>query len=475
MIGHMHEHITRWLATAAPGQRFPALRVLARHWRCSPTTVRKAMAPFLDSGDLVSHPGKGVFARGLPHRTVLPSPGSSAERLYQALRSDISRGRLRQGRALPLVKQMSIEHSVSPSTVVKACRLLVRDGLVQKQGRSYRVTGCRRESRSHGLAEVFHFASSERNGSLGTHGRRTSLVLGEVFYELANNGVRVFARHIDELPGHLSDWTRRRRYPLGVVVESFYPERKAQLEGPIERFLRLGARPRTAFVLFSDGRRCAVRGVDQFCDGNFHTVRARTIARFVHERGYSSVGVYLQASSLLDLHLRESARMLPALMHLASSIPLRYFIDREGSSLDVSAVMTRLVEGYGAAYMESLLGKHGAATLRDLRNRLCMVDGFAGVTDTLPGDSLCILRDPSRAIAVYEWCRARGIAVPGRLALLEASADLFDLGSPVSSCSCDWRRTGYLIAHGILRDIPVDRTTRGFIPTRTVILERETT
>lgn len=471
----MQEHIARWLATAAPGQRFPALRELARTWRCSPTTVRKAMAPFLDSADLVSHQGKGVFARGLPRNTVPRSPGSSAERLYRALRDDISRGRLRQGRALPLVKQMSIEHSVSPTTVVKACRLLVGDGLVEKQGRSYRVTGARRRAQSHSLAEVFHFASSERNGSLGSNGRRTSLVLGETFYELANNGARVLARHIDELPGHLSDWTRRRHYPLGVVAEGFYPERKAQLAGPIERFLRLGARPRTAFVLCSDGRRCTIRGVDQFCDGNFHTVRARTIARFVHERGYSSVGVYLQASSLLDLHLRESARLLPALMHLGSSVPIRYFIDREGSSLDASAVMERLVGAYGAAYMESLLGKHGAATLRDLRDRLCIVDGFPGVTDTLPRGSLCILRDPSRAIAVYEWCRARGIAVPAALALLEASADLFDLGSPVSSCSCDWRRTGYLIAHAILRDIPVDHTTRGFIPTRTVILERETT
>lgn len=475
MIESIKSKLDTWLADASPGKRLPTVRELAGHWDCSPTTIRKALKPYVADGRLVCRPGKGTFAGGLPQPPIPAVSEGSVEALHGALRHDISVGRLKQGRALPLVKRLSIERSVSPATVIAAYRLLVSDGLVEKSGRTYRVASPGENAWREGGGEVFHFREVGSLGSLDRPNSRVGRVMSEMCYELAHSGARISARSLPELEPFLRNCMRKRHFPLGIVAEGFYGETLAKQRNLIERFLHRGGRGRTAIVLVAGGREDPPRGIDIFCDGNFHTARARTIAQFAHSRNHASIAVYVEENRALAEDLRETLRMIPQIHRLGHPMPIRFFVCRSTNLPDTEAVMRLLTRRYKPTYLHGLLGKYGASTLQDFEERLSVVDDFGRVLETVPPKTLCIFRGMKYANAALQWCRENKVEVPSRIALLEASSDSSDLSSPVSICACDWRGTGYLMAHLLLRDIPVARTTKGLVPTRAIVLERETT
>lgn len=44
----------------------------------------------------------------------------------------------------------------------------------------------------------------------------------------------------------------------------------------------------------------------------------------------------------------------------------------------------------------------------------------------------------------------------------------------ISSCAPDWQQMGYLMAHGLMGDIPVARSSQGFIPISCPLVQRGT-
>ncbi|MBD3241962.1 MAG: hypothetical protein GF331_15340 [Chitinivibrionales bacterium] len=44
----------------------------------------------------------------------------------------------------------------------------------------------------------------------------------------------------------------------------------------------------------------------------------------------------------------------------------------------------------------------------------------------------------------------------------------------ISCCIPDWDRLGYLMAHAIIGDVPIERSRRGFLHCGSLVLRRET-
>jgi hypothetical protein len=45
----------------------------------------------------------------------------------------------------------------------------------------------------------------------------------------------------------------------------------------------------------------------------------------------------------------------------------------------------------------------------------------------------------------------------------------------ISVCDVDWRHGGYMMAHAVIGDIPIPRTTRGYIRLRARVVDKLTT
>jgi DNA-binding LacI/PurR family transcriptional regulator len=73
------------------------------------------------------------------------------------------------------------------------------------------------------------------------------------------------------------------------------------------------------------------------------------------------------------------------------------------------------------------------------------------------------------------WLERQGIPVPDRVQVVafDNDPDYHSLG--ITSCLPDWEGIGYLMAHALIRDFPVERTRLGYIRMRALLLERETT
>lgn len=88
---------------------------------------------------------------------------------------------------------------------------------------------------------------------------------------------------------------------------------------------------------------------------------------------------------------------------------------------------------------------------------------------------LWICRFDDQAQEALQWAEQNRVAVPRDMAILslENRPKFYHLG--ISSCTFDWESVGYLMAHAIIGDVPLAQTSRGFIKTRAVVLERGTT
>ncbi|MCF7807708.1 MAG: GntR family transcriptional regulator [Candidatus Marinimicrobia bacterium] len=55
------------------------------------------------------------------------------QQLADSIRQDILSGALREGEAIPSVRQISVDYGLNPQTVLNATQLLIQEGLLEKR------------------------------------------------------------------------------------------------------------------------------------------------------------------------------------------------------------------------------------------------------------------------------------------------------------------------------------------------------
>lgn len=128
------------------GERLPALRILARKARVSPSSMLRALHLLETDGSVTIVKNHGTYA-GRPEDRVRPGdteglekpPREKWRRLRMRLEQDIYGGRFPKGLDLPSLRDLAPRYGTSHPTLRKAMVSLERSGVVELHGRAYRV------------------------------------------------------------------------------------------------------------------------------------------------------------------------------------------------------------------------------------------------------------------------------------------------------------------------------------------------
>ena len=138
-------------------------------------------------------------------------------------------------------------------------------------------------------------------------------------------------------------------------------------------------------------------------------------------------------------------------------------------------MVSALRKSFGDAYLLAIAGKRKSTSFEEIAGRITVVDSPDALRASAEGGDLWYFLKPADAAACLEVWRSAGTRVPGGISVLASRDDpsFYHLG--LSSCVTDWRTIGYLMAHAITGDIPVEKTSRGFLRTTVRVYERGTT
>ena len=127
------------LAESSPRAKLPPFRALASRWGVSTASVQIAVGQAVDQGWLETRPGSGVWPKGARPIPKDAPPRMDAHRLAERLRQQVEEGTFATGDPMPAPKGTAVVQGVHPATVRKAYEALRSEGLLVRDGRSWKV------------------------------------------------------------------------------------------------------------------------------------------------------------------------------------------------------------------------------------------------------------------------------------------------------------------------------------------------
>jgi DNA-binding transcriptional regulator YhcF (GntR family) len=123
-----------------PHAPLPSIRDLARHFGVSVNTAQRALRALAARGAAYAVPGKGYYwGKGpAPVPSLPPREAGAPGRIAEALKEDLRSGSLDPFARLPAQKALAGRYRVSTRTLRKALRALETDGVLDRDGRTFR-------------------------------------------------------------------------------------------------------------------------------------------------------------------------------------------------------------------------------------------------------------------------------------------------------------------------------------------------
>ena len=465
------------LPAMAPGERLPTDKQLGAKFDLSEVTVRKIMQTFAKRGALIRVQGKGTFKPGKPEsRPVMEtSPNTSAENIAQEITRMIQQGRLRKGSVLPQCKFLCYQFHVAPRTVSQAYEILRAQGLVARVGRKYWVGG----SVENILYErprkkVYLFA---RDYILDEHFMKDDYLYAaftKMERELAENGYVVIYKTISNLRDLAATWLSGEAPPYGLV---FFSVHETELEQILPSLKKLLNAPHVDIQTVLE---CRTRSLDEVPKKNAHilsfgtlsTILARETARFLTARDYSdAVFVYNHARGF-KLGFWGFLKLRAELRAVNSEFPFR--------------LVARCTDGFKAfiEYVDMKIGQRNMTTLsriygyesaKAIKAEMYPFASFAELLKLFPEARAWVFSHTEDAVEALQWAKSERVPVPKQLGILtlEDNPDYYHVG--ISRFEPDLERIGYLLAHSIIGDFTIAKTSKGYLRTSARIVEKLTT
>jgi hypothetical protein len=138
----------------------------------------------------------------------------------------------------------------------------------------------------------------------------------------------------------------------------------------------------------------------------------------------------------------------------------------------------RLIRDNHASYLRYLDDKYGAKsgiTTRRLHERLYVLPDFVSIVERFGTDVLWLCATDELTAAALRCREAASLAIPGDVSVvsLENAPAYYHLSA--SACAPDWELIGYLMAHSIVGDFPLDKTSHGYLRIPCPLIHRSTT
>lgn len=470
--------LSRHIAGCSPGDRLPTGKRLAAAWSLSEGTVRSILRRFRDEGKLLLIQGKGTF---VPGDGSEPDPAETADpnavqTIVDFILEAIARGDLKLGRPLPSVKYMRLQFHVAPMTVIRAYRALKERGDVVRVGKRYWVGNFRTLIGAGSHNEIRLFSNADDIEQLFSHSVLSN-AYREMEYELLSRGFRLRYEPIARFGSACAAWKANRDFPFGIIIAGNDPAIHEKLRRQLESMVR-GPRGSGSSLLMA-GKRVdrRIRGIHYLCQGHIDTARSRLVARYCFDKHFSAIRLFFDAHHTPVTMLRSLIRVFPEVRHLDKQMKMYLHIKKHPNFPTFDSILAHIRRSLtlDEHYLEGIMNKYNSFSLDELSGDTSIVGNFAEVFQSSGGKELWLFGDDDHAARCLAWCREHHRDVPGETAIagVANSPRFYHLG--ISSFVADWRTIGYLMAHALIGDIPIERSSKGYVRTRVAMFSRLTT
>jgi DNA-binding transcriptional regulator YhcF (GntR family) len=483
------ERLNRWLEEKLPqmrpGERLPTSGEFARQFGVSQLTVKRVLKAFAEKGLVVGIAGKGTFVAPMPAESVgetIDTPRTSAENLCRHLEDLISRGALRRGDALPPIKSVTLQFKVTPATVIAAYKMLQANGRVTKVGKSFWVGTFEQILFPSPKKEVYLFYDDTVDLGDAFENGFLAMSYQKMQNELLFHGYVLRYDTLSNMEARFRRWLRRGAFPYGIVLYDIDTEKYASVGPAFSAFLdkakKASASPPSALIDWTAGHTAKTpRGVHSFQRGHVSTSAAKALARHLTDRRAARIVFF---AGEFDNVWRSYwgwilVKVRTELKEIDERVETRFVVRPEksqGSSRPTQPhilQVSELADGTG-----KWLHKYSKQSPEVIRSEMSAANRFEDAFPLHRDAHAWVFSTDRDAVEACEWAREHGIDVPKTLSIigLENSPRYYRHG--LTTCAPDWETNGYLMAHCIIGDIPIAKTTKGFVATRARVLEQLT-
>jgi len=448
---------------------------LARQWGVSVRTVRRAMARFAADAQVTRRQGAGTFvgAPSAPSGSAAKVHSSAVDQISTLLMRMISEGTIRSGQFMPSIKFLRLTLKASEHTIARALQRLENQKSLTRVGRNYRVGNEESVLRVPLKKEIVFI----QRDNAALQGIFTDRFLGPAFQkaerELRALGCNLVFLYVREVAPLMKTWFKPGKMPFGLFFHQGGGQ-EAEIAAEIVRQAKRIEAPAPRMLIDST--------VSDFRDlpdcfllhrGNLRTAAARTVGAFVAAKRYPCLALIMDTSSgnprdyfwgnqkflgEARRHMNIPVRQCIALAPGQNAASVRADIDREG-------------EEY---YREYLSSKYGAV----LDERFWSTVSYFTKHATLPmpePNELWIAPTAQHAVTIIETFAKKDAHCPKHYSLLCLDDNPMQYHHGLSVCILDWDKAGYLMAHALIGDVPVKKSSQGYLSLGWDIIERKTT
>lgn len=459
------------------GTRLPTEGECARRFGISRSTAKRVFGEYRRQGLVYRVRGRGTFVGTEPpveEPPRVPQRCSAVDELAGQLVSRICSGELRRGHPLPAVTTLSRQLKVLPATVTAAYRRLGAQSYVTKVGKRYWVGRTAAIMRYRTRREVLALTwdTSEYRGIEYDVGWEPTLVRMEA--ELQDHGF--FLRTIDK--GELADICRHiARHPpgphgffvLSVCAQSSYDH----VAGMLKKAYAGPGHTMPPVVMLGVDFTGVAKGFHVVNTGNVATVQARVCARHLFEKDRRRVVLFLEVDDE-TLTFERLVKVHPEMVNLNPACDFHVVLRAQAPGASKSDILDLARARKGWDWLLSVWGKYRKISKEEIEASFDCTADFRSELHRLQRPSAWIFPTVEPAVEALDWARTNRIRVPRDLSIVAFSDGQLGRERGITCCVPDWDRIGYLMAHAIIGDIPVERSSKGFLRAQARVVERLT-
>jgi DNA-binding transcriptional regulator YhcF (GntR family) len=473
------------IKSGKPGYKLPFDHELAKSWNISERTVKRILKNYRENGDICRIPGKGTFiqgGKGKPSVRLRRPPKTSTQNIIDAIYKAICTGELKRGEPLPPIKFMSPQFRVAPSTVIKAYQELQQMGRVVKVGKTFWVGSFRQLIHPRTKKEVYLFCYNSYEFSTIFKSDRLSLAYQRLEEELSTNGYLLLCESTANMEKLFSKWLDLKKIPYGLIFFNINEAQFNKIRPSLKQFLdRTGDSKPGVLIDYAGDLLIKSGDINAISRGHISTMAARIVARHIIENRYREAIFCLDESNITNLETAytwtfwQYVKIRTEIKNLNERFIYRLIIKPAESDTEHSAYFKDIKSRLPAAHIRGILSKYRPTPFSVLDKEVVITDNFKKALAKYYKADLWVFSSHEQAAQMVDFAEKNGIKVPEEVSIicLESDPSYYHLG--VSTCEIDWAGIGYLMAHAVIKDFPIEKTTKGFIKTIAYVKEKITT
>jgi len=476
--------IRQQLVIKNPGDRLPTELQLAKEFLISRITVNRIISLFVKQGAITRVQGKGMFIpfKENPSPLQIPrSPRPTSQIIFDAVVQSISSGEFKIGTPLPAIKLMSYQFKVSYASVVKAYQKLVHEENVIKVGKTFFVGSLKEAVSLRSNREVYIFRYKSDDFSY-LYKSDLKYAYQKMEMELHANGFFLRYASSEKWEELSRSWIKTQDFPAGIMFSEInadkFNEYPKEFANDIIAF-RENCPPllldlRTAQYNKELGK------VHQLTRGHMLTTSSRAMVEYITASGFDEIIFFMNESNYIwsfESNSLPLVRIFWMLKELKSLIKVRYVLKPYAShKKHLTYLRNFKIEDQHKKASLNQFGKVDHISSKNIAAETTISQDFsAKFPEYCNKNSLWIFSSDSEAAEAISWLRSKNFKIPEDISImgLENDPRYFHLG--LSSCGPDWDTIGYLMAHSLIGDIPIAKTGKGFIKTKSDVIKKLTT